>query len=341
MSVRIVGAGLAGLLAGNMIPKSKIFEVQKEVPNNHHALLRFRTSIVGDTLGIPFREVQVMKASHSWKNPVADAMAYSRKTNGKYTLRSVTTAKGEIETRYIAPPDLIARMAEPLTDAGRIAFGAGFFQSPEFKNFVNDRPIISTIPMPILMEWLGWNVPGRANTEFDYKPGWTISANVPDADACATVYVPDPGKPFYRISLTGQLLQIEGNHWRAGWRDACEVGTPAAIPRHVKSDLVEVLEDAYSMMGLGIPNDGFHSFVTGEARIRAQKYSKILPIPEDERRRFILWATEKHNIFSLGRFATWRPGLLMDDLVKDIRWIQRAIREREAGTYTTYDEAKR
>ena len=64
--------------------------------------------------------------------------------------------------------------------------------------------------------------------------------------------------------------------------------------------------------------------------MKRQLYAKILPIPEETRKRFILWATERHNIYSLGRFATWRPGLLMDDLVNDIRVIQRVA---ERGTY--------
>jgi hypothetical protein len=50
---------------------------------------------------------------------------------------------------------------------------------------------------------------------------------------------------------------------------------------------------------------------------------KILPIDEDIRRRFIMWASDNFGIYSLGRFATWRPGLQLDDLVNDVRVIQR------------------
>ncbi len=50
---------------------------------------------------------------------------------------------------------------------------------------------------------------------------------------------------------------------------------------------------------------------------------KILPIDEDVRKRFIMWASDKHQVYSLGRFATWRPGLLLDDVVNDVRVIQR------------------
>jgi hypothetical protein len=54
-----------------------------------------------------------------------------------------------------------------------------------------------------------------------------------------------------------------------------------------------------------------------------QKYFKILPIDNDERKRFIAWATDNFNIYSLGRYATWRPSLLLDDLVQDIRLIEK------------------
>ena len=57
----IYGAGLAGLLAGNILRKyhPKIYEAQSELPNNHSALLRFRTSDVGTACSIPFKRVKV------------------------------------------------------------------------------------------------------------------------------------------------------------------------------------------------------------------------------------------------------------------------------------------
>ena len=60
----IFGAGLAGLLAGNILRKyhPKIYEAQNELPNNHSALLRFRTSDVGTACSIPFKRVKVSKA---------------------------------------------------------------------------------------------------------------------------------------------------------------------------------------------------------------------------------------------------------------------------------------
>ena len=45
----IFGAGLAGLLSANMMRSHKptVYEFQSELPNNHGALLRFRSDKVG------------------------------------------------------------------------------------------------------------------------------------------------------------------------------------------------------------------------------------------------------------------------------------------------------
>lgn len=60
-----------------------------------------------------------------------------------------------------------------------------------------------------------------------------------------------------------------------------------------------------------------------QAQAKKQTYAKILPIEEGLRKDFIYWATKEHDVYSLGRFATWRPGLLLDDLVKDIQKIEK------------------
>jgi hypothetical protein len=63
-----------------------------------------------------------------------------------------------------------------------------------------------------------------------------------------------------------------------------------------------------------------------DIKVQKSEYAKILPMDEDERREFIYNATVTRNIYSLGRFATWRPHLLLDDLVKDIRTIEGFLR---------------
>lgn len=112
----IIGSGMAGLLAGNMLMKRKplIIEAQPSLPSNHSAVLRFRSPVVGDVLGIPFKRVNMIKTSVPWQNPVADALAYAYKNSGGYRSdRSIGSGAVVSEERFIAPPDLVLRMAEP------------------------------------------------------------------------------------------------------------------------------------------------------------------------------------------------------------------------------------
>src|SRR5687768_4501546 len=192
---------MAGLFAAAILREEckLVIEAQNELPNNHSALLRFRSSVVGDALNIPFKPVQVIKAVASLGNPVADAIGYSIKTNGNATLRSIITAKGELERRFIAPPDFISRMAGKVTS--KIFFGNRLNRT----SFVAGIPIISTIPMPAMMHILGYeNIP-----RFEYIPGYTCSIDLHNTDVCATVYIPDQTKKAYRASITGSRLIIE------------------------------------------------------------------------------------------------------------------------------------
>jgi hypothetical protein len=293
----IVGAGMAGLLAGAMLRSEvqAIMEKQPSLPNNHSAVLRFRSRVVSDVLNIPFQEVSVMKAAHPWRNPVADAMSYSLKTNKTATLRSVVSANGEVSRRYIAPFDLIERMYRCQQAP------VWFNQGPRPEDWANRRrthTYISTIPMPSLMKILGW----KPASEFQAQPGQNIVARLKGVDAYCSLYVPDPEFPGARISITGSELIVEcydnqertEDHWRF-W-----------------------LDRALELVGLTKDN-------LLQWRVKRQDYAKILPIDEEERKRFILWASEEFGIFSLGRFATWRPGLLLDDVVNDVRVIHRLM----------------
>ena len=164
----IVGAGMAGLLAGNMLRSNtyKILEALPELPNNHHALLRFRTGLVGEVVGVPFKKVTVIKDIDRYRSTfLGDVLSYSYKATGKSTLRSVITAGTEYHERYISPPDLIERMYE----AGPpIQFGLNYLPSSW------DRPVISTIPMPNLMDMLNYPRPEH----FEYRSGWVWSADL-------------------------------------------------------------------------------------------------------------------------------------------------------------------
>ena len=305
----IIGAGMAGLLAGNMLrsKNAQVIEAAEEIPNNHSSVLRFRTSIVGDALDIPFSKVKMVKSVHPWRNPVADNLAYSRKCTGIATLRSIITADGDLVDRYIAPGNLIGIMADQLS--GRTTLNKSF-DIDDIKD--HSGPIISTIPMPTLMTILKYEKPN----EFIQVNGSTINCFLDNVFAFASVYVPDPEFPFSRVSLTGNKLTIELPSPGAAMMEIYEfVNT---LKEHERFRLRIIFQ---ALFCLGIDENSINSDIS----INVQKYAKILPIDEEERRRFIVWASNNHDVYSLGRFATWRPGLLLDDLVNDIRVIRKLI----------------
>lgn len=302
----IVGAGMAGLLAAAMLRNecTGIIEAQTELPNNHSAVLRFRSSVVGDVLNIPFRKVQVMKAvAGSTGNPIADVLSYSRKTNGTFTLRSPISARGELEERWIAPPDLIQQMADRLMCD--IEYDTDFDDCwTEIVKGSERLPCISTLPMPVLMHILDWP---EERPAFKSVPGVNINFDVERCDAHVSLYIPNPDMDFSRVSITGSRVTIE-----------CQF--PDGEEKEI--DEYTLIAQACAMLGnLPLP--------TTHERKR-QQYAKILPIDDTVRKRFILWASEEHNIYSLGRFATWRPSLLLDDLVKDVRVIAKIA---SSGSY--------
>lgn len=290
----IIGAGLAGLLAANLLRYKNpvVIEKQDTLPNNHSAVLRFRSSIISDVTGIPFRKVQVVKMTLPWLNPVADALAYAEKNTAELRSdRSMPIQFTNVE-RYIAPPDLINQLAVSVD----IQYG---MDGPSDPN-VRDYPIISTIPMPALMTILGY--PKRP-TDFPSVSGCNIRAKVSHCDAYASLYVPSPIYPFSRISIMGNEIIAE-------------------VP-YASEVMDETIFIAAGLLGIER-----HRISNIESR--KQTYSKILPIDDRERKTFIAWATDEHNVYSLGRYACWRPGLLLDDLVQDIRLIERWI---SGGSY--------
>lgn len=300
--ITIVGAGLSGLIAAALYRNEAvaILEKQESVPNNHSAVLRFRTDGLANALNLPFKKVDVIKAIAPWRNPVADNLAYSAKTNGTIALRSSISAQARIEQRYIAPPDLISRLLA-IVGGGKLRLGFDVRSNVTWNG--SGPPIISTMPMPTLMEILGW----EARSQFRSRPGWNLSARISNCDAYCSLYIPHRSFPGSRISLTGNEMVIE-----------CY---------EEPEDHLRTIKEALQFLGI---EEGFTN-----VKLKQQTYAKILPIDEDERRRFIMWASDRFRVYSLGRYATWRPGLLLDDIVNDVRVIRRII-----ASGSNYDFAK-
>lgn len=319
--MNIYGAGMAGLLAAIALRRFNptIFEAQSELPNNHAALLRFRSDIASQATRIPFKRVQVNKlVSHAGKlydkpNLKLSNM-YSQKVTKKVMGRSINNL--DPVTRYIAPPDFINQMAsgvnieynKPLTrEILRARAGQG---APE--------PIISTIPMNILMDMVDW--PDKP--EFEFATIWSVWGEFeePVCDVYQTVYFPDYTDPYYRISITGkqfiaEYIEDPSTHYSEGSGSINDF--PAS--HNMFEDLAAVIAREF----------GIHSFrMRGELEVKEQKYGKLIPIPERQRKEFIMYMTDKFGIYSLGRFATWRQ-LLLDDIVEDVEVIEDLIDHRD------------
>lgn len=321
--IDIIGAGMAGLLAGGIIRDrpTTIHEISPMVPNNHSAVLRFRTEKVADALDIKFKKVEMLKTIYPWKNKIADALAYSEKCTGKQTLRSIISADGEIQERFVAPENLISTMSDRVN--GSFKFNRKIDES--FFNFSGaNNQIISTIPMPNLMKMLRYK---EANSEdFHFSNGFNISFVDSTLEAYCSIYVPNPNFKFNRVSITGSKVIIETSLSGKTIEEVNNYVNSLSFNNVLsyESPLYKrFVEPAAEILGIKHP-------LPQNVTIDLQRYSKIIPIDNNVRKRFISWATDKHRIYSLGRFATWRPGLLIDDLVNDVKIIRSII---DNGTY--------
>ena len=161
-----------------------------------------------------------------------------------------------------------------------------------------DIPIISTIPMPVLMKIVGWGeIP-----EFPKQKIWTERAIIedPDCDVYQTIYYPDENLSHYRISLVGNIVISES------------IRKP---DKRTEENIIRALNDDF-----GIKANKLSGVESSE-----QEYGKILPIDDRLRKQFIYEMTTKYNIYSVGRFATWRQ-ILLDDVVEDVQHVEQFIR---------------
>lgn len=313
-TITIYGAGMAGLLASHMLQGYNciIKEKQESLPNNHGALLRFRSSIVGDVTGIPFKKVnvrkQVLKIDHlrpSSDLSICDENLYSNKVLGAVIPRSI----GNLDDcqRYIAPSNFIAQLAK----GKDIRFGEGL-DTTDIEIDRHTKPVISTIPMPALMDIVKW----EHKPEFKYRPIWTITAKIesPDCNVHQTIYFPTVACNFggaYRASIVGDTFIVE----------SIEHPFERLTEQEFRKEFLSILSVKFGIWDV--------KFQQNTIKVGYQKFGKLLPIDDKLRKQFILEMSNQFNIYSLGRFATWRQ-ILLDDVVKDIRIISDMIENNDA-----------
>lgn len=302
ISIEIYGAGMAGLIAANMLRRRHpiIMEKAKSLPSNHEALLRFRTDAVSRATGIPFRAVAVQKGV-VWNDrvlsecPLDAANAYAYKVAERYMIRSVINLATEL--RWIAPPDFIEQLADGLN----IQYGI----DAEISEGKKQLPIISTIPMPVVINKLGLSkVP-----EFKSRQIYVITCDItyPECDLYQTLYFPNQFAFPYRASVTGKRLIVE-----------TMINPDDGLGKQFEwSFLNEQIRFVLNYFGM-------HSASFGNVTQRAQRLGKIVPVDDKWRKEFIYELTARCGIYSLGRFATWRQ-ILLDDVVSDVEQIERFI----------------
>lgn len=282
----IVGAGLAGLITAHLFPHEPIVEAKPKPTEVHRALLRFRSPAVGELVGFPFREVTVHKGIWYCEEWQQPNIRVANLYSEKVTGGFGDRSIWDIRPvqRWIAPEDLYDRLVNAL--APRITWGREVDFSDPSQNY------ISTAPMPVVLKALGTDAPQfkrAAITVHRYRI-------TKPCDVYQTVYFPSLRHTLYRASITGDLLICEfAGEPQGQWGD--EIMSAFHLNLHRECKELGKVE---------------------------QNWGKIVPIEEGLRRWTIAHLTREYNIFSIGRFATWR-NILLDDVVHDAAVVKRLI----------------
>ena len=320
--MKIIGAGLSGLLAGAMIPGSTIYEKQGSLPHNHGAILRFRSDKISRALGIPFKKVRVTKAiwydgQEVQPTPRIQNM-YSHKVLGEYNARSIRDI--EPVDRWIAPDDFIEQLAKRCTIVfhrpypNQVPAGKPLISTIPMPVLINQvKPLISTIPMPVMINQVMDN-PEYKFAKFKRAPIWTRTLTFEDnVDLYQTIYFPGPETCLYRASFTGNKLILE------------------YIRNPNETDDVAPVWQAFGLE----PVIEFEP----EKTTKKEEYGKIVPIDNLIRRSIMAQLTREHNIYSLGRYAVWR-NILLDDVFDDIRRIKEMVQMDSYSRHMALAEEK-
>jgi len=296
--IDIIGAGLAGLITAKVFEHSEknIYEKQMQLPNNHNAILRFKTNCVGKLINKDLKLVTLKKeiCNTDDKNcTIRKHNQYSIKVSDEISDRSISDL-GNFNTykRYICDFNLQKYLSKSTT----ILYHSDYIKDEYSNNCIK----ISTIPMPVLMKKLGYPRPIKFNYENIYIEIYEIEK----CNVYQTIYFPDLETPLYRASITKNKLILE-----------CILKGKISS---IENSMLYIALNAF-----GIPIDS----VSNKFTATAQKFGKLVPINEQERKEYIGWLTKEHNVYSIGRFATWK-NIELDDVVKDALKIKSVIENK-------------
>ncbi len=157
---------------------------------------------------------------------------------------------------------------------------------------------ISTIPLHFTANMSGIGIDTPA-----FQPIYVNKMHIQNCDSYCTMYYPNQNLTIYRASISGNTLTTEGTELLD------------------ENDLHIISES------LGLP-----TIRQIDVHNHKQNMGKISSIDEKTRQHAISQLTLKYNTYSLGRFATWRPKVMLDDVLEDIFVIRRLI---EGGNYAS------
>lgn len=302
----IIGAGLSGLIAAHRFPRARVIERAPEPNDAHRAVLRFRSDAISTLTGIPFRRVTVRKgiwADGGFVSPsIALANAYSAKCHAGaiYPERSIWNV--EPAERFIAPEDFYFQMLAAVRS--RVEFGT---ELDEYDWRDNNLAKISTIPLHTVP---GCILPAE---KFRFSPIKVTRYHINDCDVHQTIYFPKYSSTHsvYRASITGNLLICE------------QIAKGDQNKPELNCDRIDREQLLFRAFGLQPKN-------WEQIEGADQRYGKIAPIDDAERRAAIHDLSTRQAVYSFGRFATWR-NVLLDDLLDDA---QRIANLMQGDSYT-------
>jgi len=271
------------------------------LPINHSAVLRFKTDVISKMIGIPFKKVRVQKgiwfedANHQ-PTPMLTNL-YSFKVLGSIQPRSIMSV--DSVDRFI-PPDNFQKQLAARCDIvydSKIEHIAEGLMNTRYSALIYSE-VISTIPLPVMLKLCGLEA---HDVELDYEliPIHTMTITIKDCCSYSTIYYPALDMGIYRASINGNKLIIESTG-----------------PIEINSrELKEVFESF-----------GIHrSLITDVYSTAMQINGKLSDVPDRIRKDIIFQLTNLHRIYSVGRFATWRPKLMLDDIVEDVFVVRRLM----------------
>lgn len=317
MDIVIIGAGVAGSISfeyfRNFKPTIFDSDIKKNTAlKNHEAIIRIKNKKLGDILGCSLKEIEVTKEIYSEGKIYKRSNSrlnnlYSYKTNKAFMNRSISGTKDQNQKRYLLPANFTV---EPFVGWELVGIKKKYLIFIDTisgtEQHVSYDVCISTIPLPTLLKIIGY----KHNMYFGYENIFIkkIKYSLKAKGIYQTIYFPDLYLDTYRATLEENCLTVESMNELTG-------------------DEITIIESAFGLDCLSTESEVFLN--------HKQKFGKIQPVEYDyERKAALLYLTKEYNIYSLGRFATWRQ-VMVDDLVGDLEKIKSMIYTNKA--ITEYD----